>query len=299
MYDIGLISPSSLNDALETIHNRPGIKPIAGGTDIIHRLHKKEHIEQLKAHPIVTSEINDTTTFIDISNIEQLQRIEKKNGNIEIGACTTHSELISSPIINRYFPALVEAASQIGSPQIRNRATIGGNIMNASPAADTVPPLVVLQAIAVIASTQQTRELPIVQIFKAPGETYLTENELLITIKLPIIKSNGIQFYRRIAARKAHACAKASIAFHAKQENEKLSDVRIAFGAVGATVISSKKTAALMEGKKLSPQLIDEIVQTAANEVTPIDDLRSTKDYRQAMIAQLLKQELHKINSTK
>ena len=293
MQKIELKSPASLNEALEWINKENKIKPIAGGTDLLPYLHKMSHIERLKAQPILLDE--RIKKLIDLSNLYELKTIKKNKNYIKIGSCITHAELALNSIINQKLPSLVEAASKIGSPQIRNRGTIGGNLANASPSADTVPPLFVLRAKLVLLSVAGMRTVPVEEFFIGPGATIKKSNEIIYKILIPLPQSNQIQIYRRLAARKVHACAKASIAISAIKRKNLLEKVHVAMGAVGPTVIYAQKTAQLLEHQQLTSELIAEAVQQAKQEINPIDDIRSTKEYRRAMIGELLRQELEKI----
>ena len=295
MYEIELKCPSSLHEALEFLAAEPDIKPIAGGTDLLPLIHKEPSIEHLKAMPIFIDKEFDKFKLVDLSNLKVLRGIVKTKYNIEIGSGTTHAELATNSIINQHYPSLTKATSQIGSPQIRTRGTIGGNIANASPSADTVPPLMVLKAEIELTSVAGIRKLPLGKFFIAPGETIIKSNEIITKIILPLPSPNTVQFYKRLAIRKIHACAKASVAFCAIKKNSVLTDINITFGAVGPTAISAYKTAGILEGKNLAPSLIEQAVQQAMQEINPIDDIRSTKEYRKAMIGELLRQELEKL----
>ena len=293
MQKIELKIPVSLNEALEWMNKDHGIKPIAGGTDLLPYFHKMFHIEQLKAQPILIED--KVHKLIDLSNLNELKLIERNKNYIEIGSCVTHAEFALNSIINQMYPSLKEAVSKIGSPQIRNSGTIGGNIANASPSADTVPPLFVLRAKIILLSASGTRTIPVEKFFVGPGETIKKTNEIIYKILIPLPESNQIQIYRRLAARKVHACAKASIAIAATKRKNLLEKVHIALGAVGPTVIYAQKTAQLIEQQQLTPDLIVGAVQQVKEEINPIDDIRSTKEYRRAMIGELLRQEMEKI----
>ena len=299
MFKNELESPASLAEALKIVNEKTNIKPIAGGTDLLPLFHKVRHIEQLKAQPISISREFEKTCLVDLSNLKELRGIANFNNHIEIGSCTTHTEVASNLMIKQYYPSLAEAASKIGSPQIRNRGTIGGNIANASPSADTVPPLMVFQTEIELSSTNNKRKLFLEDFFVGPGETIIKPNEIISKIILPLTQPNTIQFYRRIAIRDVHACAKISIAFCAIKKDNIFENVRIASGAVAPTVISAKKTASLLEGKNLTPSLMEQAVKQVMEESKPIDDIRSTKEYRKAMIGELLRQELERFLNVK
>lgn len=295
MQKIALTCPTSLNEVLQILADKPGTRPIAGGTDLLVQFHKEPHLEQLKANPVPVSHKNKKVNLVELSNVKELQGIEATNNHVEIGPCTTHAEIAIDAIINQYFPMLAQAVSQIGSPQIRNRGTIGGNIAHASPSADSVPPLMVLKTEIMLSSLNDERKILLKNFFRGPGETILNPDEIISKIILPLPRPNTVQFYRRIAARKVHACAKVSVAFCAVFENGILTDVRIALGAVAPTVILATEAAQILEGQKLTIALIEQAAQKAMIESNPIDDIRSTEEYRRAMLGELLRQELMKL----
>ncbi len=292
MLRLELSTPVTLQEAMQLLSSAPDMVPIAGGTDLLTCFHKETHIESLKVQPAPTQAM---AKLVDISSLKELQGIEVKGDVIDIGAGTTHDELSTNQHIRTHCPALAEAALRIGSPQIRNRGTLGGNIVHASPSADTVPALLVMNAELQLISSQSFRRYPLCNFFRGPGETILQPGEIITRVFVPIPRLNTIQFYRRIAARKVHACAKASVAMVAINTRGVLTQVRIAFGAVAPTVIQGNKTAQIIEGQRLSQAIINSAVEMSMSEVQPIDDIRSTAEYRRAMIGELLRQGLSEV----
>ena len=185
-------------EAIELLWQAEGkAKIIAGGTDLVIGLRNGDHTPQ---------------SIIDITRIEELRKIGEKNGTISIGAAVTHSEIASSPLVKKYGKILSDAASEIGSPQIRNLGTIGGNIVNASPAADTIPPLMVLNAMGRVVSREGEKEVPLSQLFKGPYETNLKPHELLVQITFQKLPSDTRSSFVRLARRDAMAIARMSVA---------------------------------------------------------------------------------------
>ena len=292
MYNVEFIIPSSLENTIKILNDDSTVLPIAGGTDLLVQFHKDETIEKLKSTPYY---ISPDKKLININDLVELKGIRQNKNYIEIGSCTTHTEIINNEIIKKRFPSLLKACSLIGSPQIRNRGTIGGNIMNASPAADSVLPLAALKAELISLSKSGKCNIAINDFFKAPGKTKLKRDELLTCVRIPVVSSDSIQFYSRIANRKAHACAKVNLSFYAEINDNFLHNVSIALGAVGPTIIMAQLTADYLNGKIISNKIITRACEILISEISPIDDIRSTKEYRKAMIGELLKQGLSKI----
>jgi CO/xanthine dehydrogenase FAD-binding subunit len=264
--------PRSLDDALELLAQRPGeIRPLAGGTDVL-----------VKAKDGLV----DRGSFFDVSALGELREIEEENAFLRIGAAVTHSELLASPLVARWVPALPRACAVIGGPQIRNRGTLGGNLANASPAADTLPPLYAADATVELWSVSVRREVKIADLFTGPRQTSLQPDELIVAVRVP--KRHGVRgAFLRLGQRQAQAISKVSVAVAAAFEEGKPTFVRVAFGAVAPTVIRVPEAEqALLAGGDTS---VDEAVAAAREAVKPIDDLRSTKEYRRAMSGVLLR----------
>ena len=213
-------TPRSIQEACDLLRKADGkAKLIAGGTDLVISLRNGAQNPQL---------------IIDITRIGELRNIRENSGTISIGAAVTHSEIAFSPLIRKYAKVLSDAASEIGSPQIRNVGTIGGNIVNASPAADTLPPLMVLNAIGLVVSNEGEKQVPIDQLFKGPYETSLKPHELLVRITFLKLSSGMRGSFVRLARRDAMATARMSVAIVLEMEKRKkqIKDIRIAGGSV-------------------------------------------------------------------
>jgi xanthine dehydrogenase FAD-binding subunit len=274
--DTPLFSPATLDDFFDLRWEYPEARLLAGGTDLLVRL--KDSL----SWPVL----------IDISGLQELQGISANGNAITIGALTTYTELLSSDILKQHASVLLQAAQLVGSPQIRNRGTIGGNIANGSPAGDTLPPLYVLRASVVTAGSKGSRKIPIEEFFTGPGKTVLLRNEIIVSIHIPIAQNNK-QIFLRLGQRKALAISKVSIAVSARIGNERIDDIRIALGSVGPTVIRANKTEELLKGAALT----DASIQAAAceaveTEAVPISDIRSDAEYRRRMCGVLLKSAL-------
>ena len=218
---------------------------------------------------------------VDLKGIGGLSSInESDTGGLEIGALTKLCEIASSQTVHEKFAAVAEAAGMIGSPQIRNRATIGGNLCNAAPSADMAPPLLALNATAKISGPAGERTIPFEQFFRGPGQTCLTNKEALTGILIAAVPEKS--GYVKHAARRADI-AVAGIAV-ARLPGGK---VNIAMGAVAPTPVRAVEAEAILEGKELTDGLIEQAAETAAAEASPITDVRASDWYRRDLIKAL------------
>ena len=280
MKEFEYLKPRDLNEALLFAREHGHRKRfLAGGTDLIVRL-KDNLIRE--------------DYIIDIGEIEELRGIEKKNGKIHIGPITTHSEIIESEITKKYAPLLVEAVKTIGSPQIRNRGTIGGNICNASPAGDSIPALVVSEARFVVKSLDNERIIDIKDFFVSPGKTSLKQDEILYKIIIPEWKENEIGFFNKLGQRNAMSISIASVAVKLEREKDnKFKKAFVSFGAVSPVVNRATKCENLLTERELdSKDYIFEAANCALDEVNPITDVRATREYRREVSKYLLYESL-------
>jgi len=287
--------PATLEKALDLLASEAGARAFAGGTDILPALHRDPHCESLRSLPRPAPPLE--AVLVGLARVPGLDAVAREGAEIRIGALATHASIASSDLVKRAAPALALAASCLGTPQVRNRGTIGGNIMSASPAADTVVPLVALDASVTLRSVRGERRLELAGFFEGPGETRAGRNELLTAVHIPLEPARPLQDFRRLAARRFHACAKVSLSLCCRREKNALQDVRIALGAVGPTVIAARETAALLEGKSLTDGLAAEACRMVRTETAPITDIRSTREYRIAMCGELLRQGLQSLRS--
>ena len=228
-------TPNTIEEAVEFLWKAEGrAKIIAGGTDLVIGLRNGDQSPQ---------------SIIDITRIEEVRKIEERNGTISIGASVTHSEIASSPLVKKYGKVLSDAASEIGSPEIRNLGTIGGNIINASPAADTVPPLIVLNATGRVTSKDGMKDVPLVHLFQGPYQTNLKPHELLAQITFPKLPPVMKTSFLRLARREAMAIARMSIAVVLKIEKWRFEDIRIAVGSITPTPERMSEAEAFLKGK--------------------------------------------------
>ncbi len=226
-------------------------------------------------------------SLVDITGIRELSEIKTDMEGIILGACVTVDELSAREDL----PDCIRmGASAIGSPQIRNIATIGGNICNASPCGDTLTPLVVLDALFVLESPEGTREMTATDFFKGPKMTALKKNEILTFIKLPKERLSGRSGFRMIGKRNGQAISQVNAAVWTFIEDGVLKDVRLAAGSVAPVPLRLLKTEDKIRNKKLTPGLIQELKYQIKDEIAPISDVRASLNYRQEVTESLFEE---------
>jgi CO/xanthine dehydrogenase FAD-binding subunit len=231
-----------------------------------------------------------------------LEFVQKQNSTVRIGALARHADLAANQELIRHFPILCQAVGLIGSWQIRNVGTIGGNICNASPAADSVPPLMVLDAQLILASKSTDKKIPINSFFAGPGETTMGHGQILkeIEIKLPMQRSAGC--YLKLRRRKAVDVSVAGMAFQAEiaSDERTLARVAIALGGVAPTPIRVPEAEAILTGLSLNEAMtkIPECARIASNAASPIDDIRASAEYRRLIIETYVRMGAEKIINT-
>jgi CO/xanthine dehydrogenase FAD-binding subunit len=230
--------------------------------------------------------------ILNIGSIDSLNGIESQGETLWIGPMTTMATIAASSLIKESAPSLAQAAGAMGSPQIRQRATIGGNLCHASPAADTAAPLLALSAELESQSLRGQRQIPLKDFFIGPGTTVLGKDEILTGIRIPVV-ANRHDFYLRLSQRRALACVKVSVAGAAIINHGQLRQVRIALGAVAPSPLLARNTMSILEGSNITDSAIEQAAAIAMEECDPIDDIRSTRVYRRAMVGELLKEGLN------
>ena len=272
------LRPKNLEEALNLLDKYgEQAKLLAGGTDLIVKM--KDRVIEPKY-------------IIDLSNLKELRFISKENGVIRVGALTTLREIETSPLIQDHVCVLSDAVGKMASWQIRNLGTIGGNLCNASPAADTAPPLLILEAKLKLNSPEEERIVPVEQFFTGPGETILKNNELLTEIQIPIIPDNSGAAFLKLGRRAAHTLSIVSVATLAIVEDNVFKDVRIALGSVAPTPIRARKTENKFRGLPATEDVIEENCGCVMEDINPISDVRASAEYRKEMSIVLTKRAL-------
>ncbi|HXS71538.1 MAG TPA: xanthine dehydrogenase family protein subunit M [Patescibacteria group bacterium] len=248
------------------------VKPVAGGTDLMVSL-----TGELAPPP---------ASVVDLWAIEALRGIAIDGDALTLGALTTYTDVRRSALCREHVPALVEAAATIGAAQIQNRGTLGGNIANASPAGDTLPVLLAADAVIVVGSERGERDVPAAEFWTGYRQTALAHDELIVRIRLPLAAEREMRF-RKVGTRRAQAISKVVIAV-AWQGDGSWRDVRVALGSVAATPVRAAATEAALEDRRPTPETADAAAETLAGELAPIDDVRSTAEYRRLVAARVL-----------
>ncbi len=268
---LSLERPRSLKAALSLLAGDPRLTPIAGCTDVYVGLHFGTVKEQ---------------RFIDLWNLDELRGIGLDGGRLRIGALTTYSEIIASKLVARRLPMLVAASREVGGAQIQNRGTLGGNIANASPAGDTLPVLAAAAALVVLRSTRGERTVPFESFYTGYRASVRQPDELIVAVEFPAI--DGRQWWRKVGTRRAQAISKVMMAgvraWPERGESNGGPRVRIAFGSVAPTVVLAAQTAAILQ----RGGTVADAQAALEKEITPIDDVRSTREYRARVAANLL-----------
>jgi len=277
-----LISPASLREALDVLANdNETWHPFAGGTDLMVLLEAGKLSHQ---------------NYVNIWNLRELRGIDVTAKEITLGALTTYTDVQSNSILREEFPMLCQAASETGGLAIQNRGTLGGNIVNASPAADSPPALLAYDAELELVSKQGERRIPYSSFHQGYKQMDIRAGELLRAIRLPRNEKKLTHYYRKVGTRKAQAISKICFAAVANVGDEKVSHVRIAMGSVAPIPIRCIKTEAALLGKSIHAETLMTATDTLAAEISPIGDVRSTKDYRLKVSLNLLADFLSQLN---
>ncbi len=259
-----LFTPRSLRDALRMLDAEGPLVPMAGCTDLYVAL----NFGTLKA-----------TRFLNLWELDELRRIAIRGGVLSIGALSTYTSIIRSRTAQARIPMLVAAAREVGGPQIQNRGTLGGNIANASPAGDTLPVLAAADATIVIRSVRGERRVPFVEFYTGYRRSVLQPDELITAVEIPAIR--GRQWFRKVGTRAAQAISKVVMA---AVDTGRGSAPRIAVGSVAPTVVRLPRTEAALG----SGAAVADAQRVLLDEIVPIDDVRSTAEYRRRVAANLL-----------
>ena len=268
-----VLSPRSLGEALALLASTSGLRPIAGGTDLMVQ---------------ITGELAPPPErVLDIWHLDELRGISASSGWLNIGALTTYTEIRNSELVRQHLPALAECAATIGAAQIQNRGTIGGNVVNASPAGDTLPVLLASDAVIVLRSTSAERAIPAADFWPSYRVTARKPDELVTGIRIPLPAGRQVRF-RKVGTRRAQAISKVMLALAWREDGGVWRDVRVAVGSVAPTPVRARETEKVLEGAATRETTADHAATTIANEVHPIDDVRSTADYRRVVTARIL-----------
>lgn len=282
MGELEYLITKDVEEIFSAIEKTKGLaKFIAGGTNIIPYMHAEAISPEL---------------LIDLNGLEDLKYIREKNGTITIGALTTISEILASEIIRNKCQILHSAANSLGSPLTRNRATIGGNLADASPAADMAPPLLALEAsIHTKRGGVEGREIPLDKFFIGPNKTVLAEDELITQIRFSKPKDSARGIFIKLGLRNSLAISVVSIAVILDMEGQVCQKARVALGAVAPTIIRAFHVESKLEGEEINENIIQECAEIVKEEISPISDIRASAEYRRLASSVILKRAIQQV----
>jgi len=235
---------------------------------------------------------------LDLKGIAELRGVSRGNGDVSVGACTMISEIASDPVIHSSATVLSDAAGRIACPQVRNRATIGGNLCNASPAADTAVPLILLDAVAELASLGRdgvkVRDVPIADFFRGPGSTVLAPGEILTRIRFKPLAEEFFAAWDKFGTRPAMEIAVASVGLAIKVEDGTITHARVGYGSVAPIPLRGHGAEAQLMGNPLSAEVIAKCEAAAQEEIAPISDVRASDTYRREVVGVMLRRMLER-----
>ena len=282
MGELEYLITKDFEEIFSAIEKTKGLaKFIAGGTNIIPYMHAEAISPEL---------------LIDLNGLEDLKYIREENGAITIGALTTISEIVASEIIGNKCQILHSAANSLGSPLTRNRATIGGNLADASPAADMAPPLLALEAsIHTKRGGVEGREIPLDKFFIGPNKTVLAEDELITQIRFSKPKDSARGVFIKLGLRNSLAISVVSIAVILDMEGQVCQKARVALGAVAPTIIRAFHVESKLEGGEINENIIQECAEIVKEEISPISDIRASAEYRRLASSVILKRAIQQV----
>jgi CO/xanthine dehydrogenase FAD-binding subunit len=281
VYDPTVVSPTNLEEVYELLAERGRrAKIIAGGTDLMVVLNAKSPAAQ---------------EFIDIWRLNELRGIDDEGETIRIGALTTYTQLIRSPLIQLSVPALVEASRTIGAIQIQNRGTLGGNIVNASPAGDSLPVLLAFDAEVEIGSIRGVRGVSFNNFYTGYRQTVMERDEILLAVRLRKLKPNERSFFLKVGTRRAQAISKVVMAVKVGTTGAEINSISIALGSVAPVVVRAFRTESLLTNAILNATIIDQARRTVSQDIAPITDVRSTEQYRRTVTGNVLARVLWRL----
>jgi CO/xanthine dehydrogenase FAD-binding subunit len=269
--DFSSVIARTKEEAVRSLRDHPGSALLAGGTDLLVRMRRGE----THAH------------LVDITRVSELSGVASKNGRLYIGACTTHSAISRNADILNGARSLAHACGLVGSPQIRNMGTIGGNLVNASPAADSIPPLLVHEAQLTLESNEGAKVESLERFIVAPYKTVISATEILTSIVIDTLKGYE-EGYRRVAKRAALAISRLSIAWAIKEEDKRFADVRLAIGSCTPMPFRPKNVEAFLKGQKREKDVTGEAVRMILDEIRSITGDRPSFVYKLPVVRDLL-----------
>jgi CO/xanthine dehydrogenase FAD-binding subunit len=274
-----VLSPRSPAEALRLLSADPKALPLAGGTDLMVGWNLG---------------LLNGKTVLDLSRLDAWRAVKATKTGLRVGSLVTHAELRRHALVRRHFPLLSDACATVGAAQIQNRGTIGGNLANASPAADTFPPLAAYEASVRIAGPAGVRELPLLELFAGVKKTHLRPGELIESVELPFPeRAPDAALFRKVGTRLAQAISKTMFAGLVWRDKKgQVEEARLSFGSLAPTVRRLHAAEAYLKGRRLDAAAAAEAARLLDTDVSPIDDIRSTREYRLAASRNILRRFL-------
>jgi carbon-monoxide dehydrogenase medium subunit len=265
MQEFDFLRPGSLGELVSMLDESGG-RVVAGGTDVVPRMRR---------------DLFSTPVLVDASHIAELNFIEVADDQIAIGAMTTHQQIADSALLQSANPALAAAAASVGCSQTRHRGTLGGNIANASPAADTVPPLLAFDAQVRLLRVDGERSMPLRKFLVGPGKTKLEPGELIHSVTFTRLSGSWGAAYQKVGKRNGMAISVVGVAAAVVLDSAgTIADARVALGSVAPTVVRSPEAEKMLIGREAGPAAIQEAADAVIADIYPISDVRSTAEYR-------------------
>ncbi len=279
-----VLRPTTLEAALEALAADPALRPIAGGTDLL--------LDLERGGP------GDPVALLDLTGIDDLRGVTVDGGVVRLGALATHNDVAGHPELPAIALPLAQACLEVGSPQLRNRATIAGNLATASPANDTISALLALDATVHVQSVRGARRVDLDDFFTGFRSTVLEPDELITAIEFPALGRDATGIWVKLGNRAAQAISVVHLGIVVHRDGDGVvSAARLAIGSVAARVELLADAAALLVGTRLDEQAVDACAEAAAAAVTPIDDVRATAEYRSALIPTMVTRALHAVRA--
>jgi len=278
--EIEYIRVSELDEALRLLSRKEDAKVLAGGTDLVVDMKIGRYRPK---------------TVIDISGIKSLRYVIDEGDKVRIGALTKMQDIVESPVVREKLPLLAEAVSMLGSWQIRNMATVGGNLCNASPAADSAPPLLAHEAKIKLTSIEGTREIPITEFFTGPRKTVMYKTEILQEVVVPYDADFARSYsYVKVGRRNSFTLSVVAVATVLKVRNRSIEDVRVALNAVAPTPVRARSVESFLKGREAGSEVIEKASELVLSDISPISDVRASAEYRKHLSRVLVKDALLK-----
>jgi CO/xanthine dehydrogenase FAD-binding subunit len=273
-------APATVEEAVGILaETGPATRVVAGGTDVMVRVRRGLVPES-------------ETALLSVHRIASMRGVAIEGDEVVIGAATTAADLIEDATVREHAPILGVVADRLASAQIRALATVGGNLANASPAGDLINPLLLLDARLTLASAGCTRTMAVDGFITGPGQTRLLPGELLVDLRFRAPTPERVFRFRKAGRRPAMECSVVTAGLAFTPRDRALTDVRLAFGSVAPTPLRGRETERALEGRALTPEVVEAAARTAHDEVSPISDIRGSADYRRALVAEFVRRLL-------